>query len=242
MASPRTLAQARRVVDRLHRVLGEDAQRLREDAGLTRAALGDAAGVDPTYLARLEDGLVNPSLETYARLSVALGADLGAHYYPNTGPAIRDRHQARILEWLLEQLHPRWSTFIEVAVQRPARGWIDLVLHDPEAASVVIAELESTLGRLEQMIRWSEAKAESLPSWEGYPHLGPIRSTSRLLLVRSTRSTRSIGREFARQLAVAFPAHPEDAIAALTGNRPWPGSARIWIDMRPTAIRFIERR
>ena len=242
MASPRTLAQARRLVDRLHRVLGEDARRLREDAGLTRAALAEAAGVDATYLARLEEGTVNPSLEAYARLSVALGADLAAHLYPNTGPAIRDRHQARILEWLIGLLHPRWRSFTEVAVLRPARGWIDLVVHDRTAGTLLAVEIQSTLGRLEQLIRWSEEKTASLPSWDGYPQLGPIETTSRLLLVRSTRAARSIGREFVGQLGLAYPAHPQDAIAALTGTRPWPGPALVWVDVRPDAIRLIRHR
>lgn len=200
MASPRTLAHARRIVQRVHRVLGEDLRRLREDAALTRAALADAAGVDATYLARIEDGLVNPSFETYARLSAALGADFGAHLYPNTGPAIRDRHQARILEWLLGQRHPRWSPYTEVAVRRPARGWIDLVLHDRAAACVVATEIQSTVARIEQLVRWSSEKASSLPSWEGHAQLGPVSTTSSLLVIRATRATRAIGRDFARQL------------------------------------------
>lgn len=215
---------------------------MREDAGLTRAALGDAAGVDATYLARLEDGLANPSLGIYARLSTTLGADLGAHLYPNTGPSIRDRHQARILEWQLEQCHPRWSRYTEVAVRQPARGWIDLVLHDVTAASVIATEIQSGIGRLEQVVRWSAEKASSLPSWDGYAHLGPIAATSSLLIVRSTKTTRATGREFARQLQVAYPAHPDDAIAALTGTRPWPGSALIWVDLRPDAVRFVRHR
>jgi transcriptional regulator with XRE-family HTH domain len=235
-------ANARRVAERLHRVLGEDLRRLREDAGLKRAALADAAGVDATYLARIEDGLVNPTLETYARLSSALGADFGAHFYPNTGPTIRDRHQARILEWLLEQRHPRWAPYTEVAVRKPARGWIDLVLHDQAAACVLTTEIQSALARIEQMVRWSGEKAAALPSWDGYAHLGPVSTTSSLLLVRATRATRAIGSQFARQLEIAFPAHPEDAIAALTGTRPWPGPALIWIDLRADAVRFINHR
>ena len=215
---------------------------MREDAALTRPALAEAAGVDATYLARIEDGLANPTLDTYARIALPLGADLSARLYPNTGPTIRDRHQARILEWLLEQRHPRWTPYTEVAVRRPARGWIDLVLHDPEARCVVPTEIQSTLARIEQLVRWSVEKAASLPSWEGYSHLGPVSTTSSLLLVRATRSTRAIGKEFARQLEIAFPAHPEDAIAALTGRRPWPGSALIWIDQRPDTVRFLNHR
>ena len=102
-------AAARRVNDRVHRALGEDARRLREDAALIRASLARAAGVDATHLARLEDGIGHASLETYARLAGALGADLAAHLYPNTGPVIRDRHQAGILEALLAARHPRWA-------------------------------------------------------------------------------------------------------------------------------------
>ena len=49
---------------------------------------------------------------------------------PNTGPLIWDRHQARIVEGLLGKLHPRWRPATEVGVTRPARGWIDVVLHD----------------------------------------------------------------------------------------------------------------
>jgi transcriptional regulator with XRE-family HTH domain len=236
------LAQARRALDRVHRVLGEDVRRLREDAGLTRAAVAAASGVDATFLARLEDGLENPSLRTYTRLSAALGADLSAHLFPNTGPPIRDRHQARILEWLLGLVDVRWARFTEVAVRRPARGWIDLVLHDAAARSVITTEIQSTITRIEQLIRWSGEKAASLPSWEGYNQLGPIATASSLLIVRSTRATRAIGQAFARQLEAAYPAHPADAIAALTGSRPWPGSALVWVDLRGDAVRFLRRR
>ncbi|MBI3751250.1 MAG: helix-turn-helix transcriptional regulator, partial [Chloroflexi bacterium] len=202
MASTRS-ATARRAADRLHRGLGEDVRRLREDASLTRAALAQATGVDLTYLGRIEEGLVRPSLEMYARLAAGLGADLVTRLYPNTGPTIRDRHQARILEWLLGLVHRRWRPYTEAAVRSPARGWIDLVLHDATAACLVATEIQSGLSRLEQLVRWSGEKRVSLPSWEGYAQLGPIETTSSLLLVRATRATRAIGRQFARQLEAA---------------------------------------
>src|SRR4051794_31251245 len=178
MASPRTIAAARRVAGRLPHGLGGDVRRLREDAGLNRAALAAEAGVDLTYLGRIEDGLAKPSFETYARLAAALGSDLAALLYPNTGPAIRDRHQARILEALINKLHPRWRAYPEVAVRPPARGWIDIVLHDKSAGSLVAVEIQSVLPRLEQLLRWSAEKAASLPSWEGHAQLGPVESSS----------------------------------------------------------------
>ena len=243
MATVQVQAQARRVAERLHRGLAEDVRRFREDAGITRAALARAAGVDIAYVGRIEDGGEHPSLETYARLAAVLGADLSARLYPNTGPTIRDRHQARILEALIARLHPRWTPFTEVAVRQPARGWIDVVLHDRRAACLVAVEIQSRLNRLEQLVRWSTSKLEAIPSWAGYAQLGSVTTTSRLLVVRATRSTRQVGRDFARQLDVAYPSHPADALESLTrGDRPWPGAAVLWADDREGEVRFSDRR
>lgn len=242
MPSPRLLATARRTADRFHRTLGEEARRLREDAGLTRLEVGREAGIDPAYLGRIEDGRARPSAETLARLAAVLGADLVGHLYPNTGPAIRDRFQAPILEALLADLHPRWRPYPEVAVRRPARGWIDLVLHEPREGCLIAAEIQSRLPRLEQLVRWSTEKAAALPSWEGYTHLGPIATTSQLLIVRSTRETRLAASEFGRQLELAYPAHPADALEALSGTRAWPGAALVWVELRKDHTRFLRRR
>ena len=242
MPSPRQAAEARRRATRIHRNLSEDLRRFREDSGLSRAALAAAAGVDRGFLCRIEDGAVRPSIDTYALLAVALGLDLHTRLYPNTGPSIRDRHQARILEALLRQLHPRWRAYSEVAVRHPSRGWVDAVLHDPSATTVVATEIQSDLRRLEQLLRWFPEKVASLPSWDGWAQVGAVATTSQLLIVRSTRATRTIGRAFERQLAAAYPAHPADAIAALTGTAPWPGAALIWAEIERDRVRFIGRR
>ena len=242
MTTPRQAAEARRQANRLHRSLSDDLRRLREDAGATRSQLAEAAGMDLAYLCRIEDGRERPSIDMYAKLAVALGSDLSSRIYPNTGPAIRDRHQARILEALISQLHPRWKAYPEVAVRRPSRGWIDVVLHTVREGDLIATEIQSDLRRLEQLLRWFVEKVDSMPSWDGWPHLGTVGTPSRLLVVRSTRATRLIGREFGRQLAAAYPAHPADAMAALTGSAPWPGAALVWAEIEAHRVRFIERR
>ncbi|MGH2837821.1 MAG: helix-turn-helix domain-containing protein, partial [Thermoleophilaceae bacterium] len=172
---------ARQVARRALAGFGADVQRLRTDAGIPRTQLAHTAGIDQSYLARIEKGTADPSSETCARIALALGADFSQRLYPNTGPAIRDRHQAPITEALLAVTHPRWHRFAEVAVRHPARGWIDLALHDPRQELLVATEIQSDLRRLEQLIRWSTAKAESLPSWEGWTHLGQV-TVSQLLV------------------------------------------------------------
>ncbi len=222
-------AEIRRATDKRHAKLAEDLLRLRGDAGVSQAQLARASHVDRRYLARIESGQERPSIETYQRLATGLGADLSTRLYPNTGPAIRDRIQARILDLVLERAHPRWVRYGEVRVNQPATGWIDLLLHDPAARVAVASEIQSELRRLEQLIRWSTEKADALPSWDGWTHLGDQPAISRLLLVRRTRATRAVVTEHARQLRLAYPAHPDDAIASLTGTAQWPGPALVWV-------------
>ena len=233
---------AGRAADRAHRALVVDLERASADAGVSARELARASGVDSGYLSRILSGTVRPSLDTYARLSVPMGLDLSAHLYQNTGPAIRDRHQARLLELLLGHLHPRWHAFTEVAVRRPSRGWIDAALHAARENVLVASELQSELRRLEQLVRWQGAKADALPSWEGWPHLDQEPRISRLLLVRRTRATRAIASEFARQLRLAYPAHPDDALAALTGTAPWPGPALVWAVLDRGEPRLVAHR
>lgn len=242
MTTPQFEKAVARAAAKRHETLAGDALRLREDAGVSRAQLSRASGVDLRYLARIEGGNESPSIETYQRLASALGADLHVRLYPNTGPALRDRHQAPMLELLLAPLHPRWARFLEIATRQPGRGWIDLGLHDPAAHVFLATELQSELRRLEELIRWSTEKAASLPSWEGWPHLGDDPVISRLLVVRRTRATREVAATFDRQLRVAYPAHPADALAALTGTAPWPGPALVWAVLDGPRSRLVTER
>ena len=119
-------------------------------------------------------------------------------------------------ELMIAVLHLRWLVSPEVAVRRPVRGWIDLVLHDPAAQLVVATELESELRRIEQLVRWSGEKADA------------IGAGSRLLVVRWTRANRDVVEEARRLLRAAYPADPRDALESLTGTATWPGPALLW--------------
>ncbi len=242
MSTDRFDAAIARAMRRRHASLVGDLIRLREDAGVTRSALARAAGVDRRHLDRIENGTDRASLEAYQRLATALGADLSTRLYPNTGPALRDRHQARILETLLEAAHPRWQPFTEVAVRRPSRGWIDVLLYDARGRVALATEIESELRRLEQQLRWAAEKAAALPSWEGWSQLGEAPLVSRLLVVRRTRATRAVATAMQRQLLAAYPAHPDDALAALAGSGPWPGPAMVWAVISGGATRLAGSR
>ena len=231
----RTQAAAVRRADAITRALAIELRQLREDCGLSQRALGSLAGVPQSVISRVESSLEVPSIETYARLATGLGGDLSIRIYPNTGPAVRDRHQARIGEALIGLSASRWRPFPEVGVRRPVRGWIDLVLADTRAPLVVAAEIESMLRRLEQVVRWSNAKADALPSAAAYPFgSSPDLVIHRLLVIRDTARNRAIGALFQATLKAAYPADPWLALAALAGETPWPGSALLWARDKPT--------
>ncbi len=241
MHRSRIQVAADRAAATMRRRLAEDLERLAADAGVSQRELAAATGLSRSFVWRVFNATAHPSLETYALLATALGADPVARLYPTTGPSIRDRHQAPILEALIHQLHPRWDPYPEARVRRPASGWIDVALVDRQALLVVATEIESEINRVEQLIRWSQEKAASLESWDRWPQLGSP-DVSRLLIVRSTRATRAVSASFGRQLRAAFPAHPAAAIAALRGTEPWPGPALVWARTSAGGVRLEDGR
>lgn len=221
------------------RALGNDFRRLREDAGLSKAAVAAVAGIDATHLYLIEEGRREASAATVARVAAALGAEASTRLFPTSGPPIRDRFQARMVETFLRELPPHWSRSVEVAVHRPVRGVIDAVLGDLGRRQVVAIECQSELRRLEQQLRWALAKSEALPSSAIWPFLAPDPADppaiSSILLLRSTSTTRELARTFRATLAAAYPVRPAEILQALLDpNGAWPGSGIVWVRLDGT--------
>lgn len=154
--------------------------------------------------------------------------------YPTTGPRIRDRIQAAMVETFLGILHRRWTAAPEVPVYRPARGVIDVVLSDAGVPVVVVSEFHSELRRLEQQIRWHREKEASLASADIWPFVSPDEppATSRPLVLRSTRPMRELAVTFEATLRAAYPGRAGDALEALTtASGGWPGAAILWVSV-----------
>lgn len=211
-------ARARDQVDGVVRAL----QQAREDAGISQRALAAAAGLGPSAVRQVEEGRHEPTIGVLARVAAALGGELSVRYYPGSGPLIRDRFQTPMIEAILAGLHPRWLSATEVWVTTPVKGVIDLLLTDPEIARVV-SEAHSQLLRIEQQVRWLNAKESAVSSQAGPP-------TSRLLLLRDHPSTRAVAIRYSDYLTAAFPAPHRDAVEALTSGAPWPGAAIVWME------------
>jgi len=218
----------------LRRAVGEEMRRVREDEGLSRRAVSAAAGYHHSHLPRIEKGDRDASLDALAAHAAVLGHEVSVRIFPTTGPRVRDHLQVRMIEALLTVLHPRWHARLEVAVYRPVRGVIDIVLQDVETADLVAGEGHSVLATVERQLRWAGQKADSLPSATGWPwadlHEDP--RVSRLLLLRSCPAMHELVRALPDTFRTAYPADTEAAVAALTtGQEPWPGATIIWADI-----------
>lgn len=60
----------------IKKILGKTCKRLREGAGITQEALGEAAGVSGKYISRIEKGKANPTLTTIQKLARGLQVDV----------------------------------------------------------------------------------------------------------------------------------------------------------------------
>lgn len=239
--SPRTKLQrtGHQVAQRLLNDIAAELARLRQDAGLSAREVAAASGIASSTLARIEARQTSPTLEVLARLGCVLGATPSFRYYPSSGPLIRDHLQAAMLQALLGVLHRRWDRELEVPLQGPVRGVIDLVLRDLRDRQTVACEAQSQLHRLEQQIRWARQKADALTldrttrgalrqASAGGAGGGDAPGASCLLLLRSTEANRRVVREYGGLLAAAYPARYADVLSALTGTAGWPGSGILW--------------
>ncbi|HEY5628019.1 MAG TPA: helix-turn-helix transcriptional regulator [Candidatus Limnocylindrales bacterium] len=192
-------------------------------------------------LSRIEAGTDTPTVATLVAIATALGMEPSIKLFPATGPRVHDRVSAPITDALLGVAHPRWSRRLEVAVTRPDRGVIDVVLTDADAGDVVATEIQGQLRRVEQQLRWAGQKADSLPSASGWPW-GVRRPTiARLLVLRSTAETRALVRSLPELFRAAYPVSEEDAWRALTsaGGR-WPGNAMLWAEATGRSARILD--
>lgn len=226
----------------LRRALAAELRRVLDIRGVSLRALGGAIGVDPSHLSRVLAGGHAISQDALVAVATGLGYDVSVRLFESTGPRVRDRNQARMMEALIDDLHARWSSRLEVAVYHPVRGVIDVVLQDREAADIVAGEGQSALASVEHQLRWAGQKADALPSARGWPWTGGDKPrVSRLLLLRSCAANHDLVASLPGTFHAAYPESTEEAVAALRGSEPaWPGSAIVWVRVDGARTRLLD--
>lgn len=233
----------RRRQDELRGALAAELRRVLETEGLSLRALGRAVGVDASHLSRVLAGSVAISHDVLVAVATGLGYDVSIRLFESVGPRVRDRIQVRLIETLLAALHERWLARLEVAVYRPVRGVIDLVLQDRETWNLVAGKGHEELRSVEQQLRWAGQKADALPSAKGWPWTGAVAlpAVGRLLVLRSCAANHRLVASLPETFRAAYPDSTEAAVDALRrGDRPWPGAAILWVSIDGSATRLLD--
>lgn len=202
-------------------------ERLRLD--VSQRALAAASGVSRSYLANIELGTANPTLEAVERLGAALGIRIELEYHQPirlAEPRQRDFVHARCSSYVDRRLRRSgWSTAREVAIKDGRyRGWIDLVAYHPSCATLLVIEVKTRLddvGAIERQLSWYRRSAGDVGRQFGWR---AQRVEAWLLALASDEVDRTIqmNRELLRQ---TFPRRATDMLAIVDGNSaagsPW---------------------
>ena len=154
--------------------------------GLTQRAVAAKVGVTRSYVAGIERGRANPSLEVIVRLAAALGLELDLRL---RSPIIigdrrqRDAVHARCSGYVDRRLRTAgWETEAEVAiVDGRWRGWIDLLAFDRRTGTLIVIEIKTVIddmGALERQIGWYERSARGVARRRGGTRDGSSRGSS----------------------------------------------------------------
>jgi transcriptional regulator with XRE-family HTH domain len=186
----------------------------RQALGLTQSAVAARVGVARSYIAGIERGHANPSLDVIIRLARALGLELDLTL---RSPVIvgdrrqRDAVHARCSGYVDRRLlGAGWETAREVAiVDGRWRGWIDLLAFDLRTGTLLVIEIKTTiddLGALERQVGWYERVARRVSLDRGWR---PRRIVTWVLVLASeqnelamTRNRGVFGRAFSVDVAL----------------------------------------
>jgi len=228
------IAEAERALQRQSIRSAEELRALRLRAGLSQAAVARNIGVARSLVSRLERGDPGIALRTRFRIATVLGADLRLAAFAGSGLLIRDSVQAGIIEGLLATAATTWRPTVEASIPGPGRRSVDLRLDGP--SDIVLIEVETRIGSLEEIIRELHSKRQALAE-EQQAEGGPTRRPIHVVLaLPATRHHQLIVAAHPKTISTAFPIPSRALARALaTGTSPWPGDGILWIPRDATS-------
>ncbi|HEY7700740.1 MAG TPA: helix-turn-helix domain-containing protein [Candidatus Limnocylindrales bacterium] len=181
---------------------------------LTQQQVAERVGVSRSQLAKVELGLIAPSLDLVDRIAEVLGLQIALDIRPPTfvgGPRVRDAVHASCSAYVDRRLRALgWAVAREVEViHGRSHGWIDLLAFDADTGTLLVIEIKTRLddlGALERQMAWYERMA-----WDAARRLGwrPRRVVSCVIALASDEVER-VARVHRDLLRLAFPMRAPD--------------------------------
>lgn len=202
---------------------------------LTQRQLADAVGVSRGYIAKIERGSANPSLDLVERIADALEIEIEL-VARNPIVVGRDRQRDFVHARCSGHVDGRlrgagWFTAREVeVVHGRSHGWIDLLAFDPRTGTLLVIEIKTRLddvGAIERQLGWYERSAFEVARGLGWR---PRRVLGWLLVLASDEVEDAI-RSNREVLARAFPTRAREMSGLLVqGDLPILGRGAALID------------
>jgi len=193
---------------------------------MTQDELAARVGVTRGYIAGIEMGRANPTLDVTEKLATALDLEVNWQIRP---PIVHGDGQARDL------VHARCSAYVDrrlravglltarevEIVHARSHGWIDLLAYDPDVATLLLVEVKTRLddlGALERQIGWYERSALDAARRVGWR---PVRVVTWLVVLASAEADAGI---LAHRSVFysAFPVRAHEALRWLGDRRETP--------------------
>ena len=207
---------------------------------MTQDELADRVGVTRGYIAGIEMGRANPTLDVVAMIAAALDLEVDWQIRP---PIVHDSGQARDL------VHARCSAYVDrrlraaglltarevEIIHARSHGWIDLLAYDPDSSGLLLIEVKTRiddLGALERQISWYERSALAAAHRLGWR---PVRVATWLVVLASAEADAGI-HAHRSVFDGAFPVRAHEALRWL-GNRGEAPSGRVLAMIDPRSRR-----
>ncbi len=194
---------------------------------VTQLELAKAVGVSRPYVASIENGRANPSLEVVERIGSALGLELQLLGRPPVvinGPPQHDLVHARCSGYSDRRLSGLdWQTRGEVAIVRGrTRGWIDLwyvdlLAFDPRRRILLVVEIKTwidDLGSIERQLDWYLRESPAIARTFGWR---PVRAIGWVFALATADVDEAIRRN-REVIDRAFPGRARDLNQLLLGG------------------------
>lgn len=189
---------------------------------LTQDALAERIGVTRGYVAAIEMGRANPTLDVVDRVAQGLDLEVGWRLEPpaiHDQPRVRDVVHACCSSYVDRRMrHAGCKTAREVEiVHARSHGWIDLLAYEPERATLLIVEVKTRiddLGALERQLAWYERSALDVARRVGWR---PTRVVT-WLAVLATAEADAIIHANRALFDIAFPGRATEALRWLDGG------------------------
>lgn len=204
---------------RLRRTFASTSRTSRLSLRLTQRQVAEAARVSRGYIAAIEDGKANPTLDVVDRISRFLGLEAELLVRPATiigSTTQRDVVHARCSAYVERRLRSAgWQTAREVEiVQARSHGWIDVVAFQPTTETVLVIEIKTRLvdlGSVERQLGWYGRAAGDVARRIGWR---PRRIVTWLIVLASEEVERVIASN-TDLLGRAFPVRAREMLAWL---------------------------